>query len=43
MPSYCKMPEFLYLNMRDYYPSINYYLYQEPDERGPGLLRKLSV
>ena len=41
-PSFCAMPEFLHLQMREYYPTINFYLSEE-DWTGAQIVKKLNV
>lgn len=42
MPTFCRMPEFLHLNLREYFPAVTFFSYETQDEHGP-TLRKISM
>ncbi|GAB5033357.1 Hypothetical protein NocV09_01300980 [Nannochloropsis oceanica] len=43
MPTFCRMPEFLHLNLREFFPAIDYFVHQQEEgQEQPSVLRKIS-
>lgn len=43
IPDYCFMPEYLHLRLRQYYPTITFYVREPETKQGPAQLKKLAV
>ena len=44
MPTFCRMPEFLHLNLHEFFPAIGFFVHQQGDgKEQPKRLRKISV